>query len=60
MGRPGFYQEFGQCHEVEVDWRRFRLDKIAEGIGAPGEHVEHTRDIRGAVKWIDESVLPFV
>jgi thiamine pyrophosphate-dependent acetolactate synthase large subunit-like protein len=50
MERPGFYQEFGQGREVEVDWGKIRLDKIAEGFGAHGEYVQQTRDIRGAVE----------
>jgi len=50
MERPGFYQEFGQGREVEVDWGKIRLDKIAEGFGAHGEYVERTADIRGAVE----------
>ena len=47
--RPGFYQEFGQGQEVEVDWGKIRLDRIAEGFGAHGEYVEQPQEIRGAV-----------
>ena len=36
--------------EVEVDWSRIRLDKIAEGFGAHGEYVEDPAEIRGAVE----------
>jgi thiamine pyrophosphate-dependent acetolactate synthase large subunit-like protein len=49
MERPGFYQEFGQGREVEVDWGKVRFDRIAEGFGAHGEYVERTGDIRPAV-----------
>ncbi|MEE8285142.1 MAG: thiamine pyrophosphate-binding protein [Gammaproteobacteria bacterium] len=49
MERPGFYQEFGQGQEVEVDWGEIRLDRIAEGFGAHGEYVEQPQEIRGAV-----------
>ena len=50
MERPGFYQEFGQGQEVEVDWGPIRLDRIAEGFGAHGEYVEKPGEIRGAVE----------
>lgn len=50
MERPGFYQEFGQGQEVEVDWGQIRLDRIAEGFGAHGEYVDKPGDIRGAVE----------
>ncbi len=50
MERPGFYQEFGQGREVEVDWGQVRFDRIAEGFGAHGEYVEKPSEIRGAVE----------
>lgn len=50
MERPGFYQEFGQGQEVEVDWGPIRLDRIAEGFGAHGEYVEKPGEIRAAVE----------
>jgi thiamine pyrophosphate-dependent acetolactate synthase large subunit-like protein len=50
LERPGFHREFGQGREVEVDWGKIRLDKIAEGFGAHGEYVDQTKDIRGAVE----------